>query len=86
MAGDPGVAQAFCAEEGRLKIQTVPDRQTQRRLERLERRNTPGSWAMAAAAAIISGAILYSGDETLLAAVFWAIGALSLLLMLIRRN
>ncbi len=74
------------AEEGRLKIQTVADRQTQRRLERLEKRNNIGGWAIIASAAFIAGAILYSGGETPMAVVSWAIGMLLLFLTLIGRN
>jgi len=47
------------AEQGRLQVQTVPDRATRQRLERLERKLTQVQVSILAAAGVVSGTLLY---------------------------
>jgi predicted unusual protein kinase regulating ubiquinone biosynthesis (AarF/ABC1/UbiB family) len=51
------------AESGRLRVQPVPDRETIRQVQRLERRLSQLSLSVMAAAAIISTALLYLGRK-----------------------
>ena len=51
------------AENGRLRVQSVPDRETVRRQERMEKRLTQLSWSILGAASIISGTLLYLSRE-----------------------
>ena len=47
------------AEKGRLRLQTKPDRETLRRLERVEKRVGQLNWSVLGAAGIISAALLW---------------------------
>jgi predicted unusual protein kinase regulating ubiquinone biosynthesis (AarF/ABC1/UbiB family) len=47
------------AESGRLRVQSVPDRETLRRLDRLEKRLNQLSWSVLGAAGIVSAVLLY---------------------------
>ncbi len=46
-------------EKGRLQVKTVPDRETLRRLERIEKRLGQIAWSIFGAAGMISAALLY---------------------------
>jgi predicted unusual protein kinase regulating ubiquinone biosynthesis (AarF/ABC1/UbiB family) len=47
------------AEHGRLRVQTTPDREMLRRLERLDRRINQLGWSVVAAAGLVSATLLY---------------------------
>jgi hypothetical protein len=47
------------AESGRLRVQSVPDRETLRRLDRLEKRLNQLSWSVLGAAGIVSAVLFY---------------------------
>ena len=47
------------AEEGRLRVNTVPDRETLRRLDRLDRRLGQLAWSVVGAAGVIATALIY---------------------------
>lgn len=57
----PGQLQRIvtAAENGRLRIQTTPDRDTQRRLDQLEKRIRQLNWSILGAAGIVSATLLY---------------------------
>lgn len=51
------------AEKGKLKVQTIPARETQQQLDRIERRIGQLSWSILGAASIISATLLYLGRK-----------------------
>lgn len=67
------------AEQGRLRVQTRPDRRTEQRLERLDRRTARLGWQVLAAAALISGSIFYVNGDSTLSAVAWGAAGVALL-------
>jgi predicted unusual protein kinase regulating ubiquinone biosynthesis (AarF/ABC1/UbiB family) len=84
----PGQAQRVlaAAEQGRLRVRTVPDRALLRRLDRIDKRLSRPNWGILAAALLLSGTLLYVNDEEMLAAVAWIISVMFILLSLIRRE
>lgn len=72
------------AESGKLRIRSLPDPQTTRRLERLEKRVNQLNWGLVSTAALVSGTVLYVSGETLLGGVFWTAAAILLLFALWR--
>lgn len=57
----PGRVQRIiqAAEKGELKVRSIPDRETVRRQERLDKRLSQLSWSILGAAGMIAGSILY---------------------------
>ncbi len=51
------------AEKGKLKVQSVPARETQQQLDRIERRVGQLSWSILGAASMISATLLYLGRK-----------------------
>ncbi len=51
------------AEKGKLKVQSVPARETQQQLDRIERRMSQLSWSILGAASMISAALIYLGRK-----------------------
>lgn len=47
------------AEKGKLKVQSIPARETQQQLDRIERRMNQLSWSILGAAGMISAALIY---------------------------
>lgn len=84
----PGQAQRVlaAAEQGRLRVRTVPDRALLRRLDRIDRRLSRPNWGVLAAALLLSGTLLYVNDEEMLAVVAIAISVMFILVSLIRRE
>jgi predicted unusual protein kinase regulating ubiquinone biosynthesis (AarF/ABC1/UbiB family) len=74
------------AESGRLRVQTMPDKQVMRRLERLERRVGQLNWSVLAGASLVSGTLLYISGETGLGAAGWGVSGLIFLWWLVRRE
>ncbi len=72
------------AESGKLRIRSLPDPQTTRRLERLEKRVNQLNWGLVSTASLVSGTVLYVSGETLLGSAFWAAAAVLLLIALWR--
>lgn len=72
------------AESGKLRIRSLPDPQTTRRLERLEKRVNQLNWGLLSTAALISGTVLYVSGETFLGSAFWAAAAFLFLIALWR--
>ncbi len=72
------------AEAGRLKVRSLPDQATTRRLDRLERKVTQLNWGLIGTALVISGTVLYVSGDAVVAAVFWALAALLLILSALR--
>jgi predicted unusual protein kinase regulating ubiquinone biosynthesis (AarF/ABC1/UbiB family) len=68
------------AEQGQLRIRFSPDRDTLRRLERLEKQARRLNWGIVTAALLLSGSVLVVYGHTQLALATWlAAGALLLL-------
>ena len=61
------------AAAGKLQIHTVEDAGAARRLTRLERRVNRLNYTIFASAALLTGALLYSGQHTTLGLTFWSI-------------
>jgi predicted unusual protein kinase regulating ubiquinone biosynthesis (AarF/ABC1/UbiB family) len=74
------------ADSGRLRVQTVPDRQTTRRLERLERQLNQIQWSVLAGAALLAGALFYLDGLRAEAGVAWGVAGLLVLWSLVRRR
>ncbi|GAB4150556.1 MAG: AarF/ABC1/UbiB kinase family protein [Candidatus Promineifilaceae bacterium] len=72
------------AESGKLRIRSLPDPQTTRRLERLEKRVNQLNWGLVSTAALISGTALYVSGETFLGSAFWVAAAILFLIALWR--
>lgn len=67
------------AQEGRLQLQTQPDRQTGQRLTQLEQRLRQLNRSILLAGALVAGAILYAADARPAAFIIWgAAGVISL--------
>ncbi len=64
------------AESGRLKVQTVPDRTTLRRLDRLERQVGRLNWNVLLGVLFLSGTLLYINGEPGLGITAWIITVL----------
>lgn len=73
------------AESGKLRIRSLPDPQTTRRLDRLERQVNQLNWGLVSMAVLISGTVLYVSGETGLGTAFWGVAALLLTLSLLRK-
>jgi predicted unusual protein kinase regulating ubiquinone biosynthesis (AarF/ABC1/UbiB family) len=82
----PGRARRLmeAAETGRLKIRTLPDPATTRRLERLEKKVNQLNWVLVVTALLVSGTVLYVSGELLLGIAFWSGAGLLALLSLLR--
>ena len=52
------------AERGRLRVQSMPDKETVRRQERLEKRISQLSWSILGAAGMVSATLLYLQKKT----------------------
>jgi predicted unusual protein kinase regulating ubiquinone biosynthesis (AarF/ABC1/UbiB family) len=74
------------AESGRLRVQTTPDRQTIRRLDRLERQLNQIQWSVLAGAAVLAGALFYLDGARSEALVAWGTAGLLLAWSLLRRR
>ncbi len=74
------------AQEGRLQLQTHPDRQTEQRLTQLEQRLRQLNGSILAAGALVAGALLYVNDEPALAFVSWGLAGLSVVWGWLRRR
>jgi predicted unusual protein kinase regulating ubiquinone biosynthesis (AarF/ABC1/UbiB family) len=72
------------AEGGRLRVQTVPDRQVMRRMERLERRVGQLNWSVLAGAMLFSGTLLYINGDEGLGVAGWIVSGVIFLWWLIR--
>lgn len=61
----PGRARRVieAADKGKLKVQSVPTRETQQQLDRIERRLGQLNWSILGAASIISATLLYLGRK-----------------------
>jgi predicted unusual protein kinase regulating ubiquinone biosynthesis (AarF/ABC1/UbiB family) len=67
------------AEQGRLRVQVKPDRRTEQRLERIDRRTGRLGWQVMAAAALISGTLFYINGDVGLSNTAWVVMGVSLL-------
>ena len=72
------------AEDGSLPVKAASDQALLRRLEKMEKKINRPSWSVLAAAFLVTGTLLYLGDETTLATAALIIAALFLILSILR--
>jgi len=68
------------ATAGKLQVRTLEDTGAARRLDRLERRVNRLNTTLISSAALVTGALLYTNGNTILALIFWSIAGVSFLL------
>lgn len=61
------------AESGKLRFRPLPDPQTTRRLDRLEKKVSQLNWGMITAALLIGGTLLYLNGEREMGILFWGV-------------
>ncbi len=71
------------AETGKLQVRTVEDAGTTRRLTLLERRVSRLNTTLLTSAALVTGALLYTNGNTVIAITFWVIAGLLTVVSLI---
>lgn len=68
------------ATAGKLQVHTLEDVGATRRLDRLERRVNRLNTTLISSAALVTGALLYTNENTVLALLFWSIAGIAFLL------
>jgi predicted unusual protein kinase regulating ubiquinone biosynthesis (AarF/ABC1/UbiB family) len=88
LVGLPAQLERFLsvAESGRLRLQSVPDRPTVQRLERLERQLHRIQWSVLVGAAALAGTLFYLNEARVEAIAAWGVGGLLFLWLLIGRR
>ncbi len=74
------------AEEGKLRVRTIPDRSITKQLTRIEKRINRPNWSLIAAAMLLSGTLLYINGENELGIISWLFAGFFFLLTLLPRS
>jgi hypothetical protein len=72
------------AEDGTLRVKAASDPALLRRLDKIEKKIGKPNWSVLAAAFLVTGALLFLGDETALATAAFILASLFLILSIVR--